>query len=112
MLCDEIEELASCEKISVNLDTLNKITDTIKNIDKIEMLDTESYGDWEARGRYSRDDYNRHGGMSYGRHYVRGHYSRDDFKSRSVERLRELARSADGKEKRVIENAISEIERI
>ena len=81
MLYRELEEYANVERLSGgSLELINKITDTIKNIDKIEML--------EEGGEYSRD-----GGMSYegggyddgvsyarrrgGMHYVRGHYSRD-----------------------------------
>lgn len=75
-----------------DIEYLHKITDTIKNIDKIEMLEEENGyssrgGEWEAqgsyRGGYSRDN----GSPSYddgmsnarrGEHYVRGHYSRND----------------------------------
>ncbi len=53
------------------LEALNYITDTIKNIDKICMLEED--GGYSQRGSYD-------GGNSYanrGKHYVRGHYSRD-----------------------------------
>lgn len=71
MLCDELDEIARKGEMSAgDLDAVHKLTDTIKNIDKIDMLD----------GGYSYDDdYNR--GNSYARrgtHYVRGHYSRDN----------------------------------
>ncbi len=55
------------------LEALNLLTDTVKNVDKICMLEEE--------GGYSSavdSDYGR--GSSYanrGQHYVRGHYSRD-----------------------------------
>lgn len=79
-LCDELEEIARKPEMSAgDLETVHKLTDTIKNIDKIDMLEeTGEYsqaGDWEMEGRGS---YNR--GSSYanrGKHYVRGHYSRD-----------------------------------
>lgn len=112
ILCDELDGIVKGGKLSVgDLDTLHKITDTIKNINKIEMYEEESYGDWEARGRYSRDYMPP---MSYGdkRHWVKGHYSRDDFKGYSLNRLREIAEMADGGEKRIIETAIAEIERM
>lgn len=74
MLYESLEEHAEREKLSMgSIEAVHMITDTIKNIDKIEMLE---------EGGYSRDDgYSRDGG-SYdgghsGRHYVRGHYSRD-----------------------------------
>lgn len=57
------------------LEAIHKITDTIKNIDKICMLAEQSgYSqDGGQGGSYG-------GGSSYanrGQHYVRGHYSRD-----------------------------------
>ena len=83
-LCDELDEIARKPEMSAgDLETAHKLTDTIKNIDKIDMLEEDGgysqAGDWEARGNYIRDGYNR--GSSYanrGKHYVRGHYSRDD----------------------------------
>lgn len=77
-LCDELNDYARKEKLGAGeLEIVHKLTDTIKNISKIEMLeDEDGYsrdGDWEARGNYGR-------GNSYanrGQHYVRGHYSRD-----------------------------------
>lgn len=71
----ELDELAEKREMGAgDLEVVHKITDTIKNIDKICMLEEE--------GGYSEavdgDDYGR--GSSYanrGKHYVRGHYSRD-----------------------------------
>lgn len=81
-LCRELDEIARKPEMSAgDLETVHKLTDTIKNIDKIDMLEeTGEYsqaGDWEMEGRGS---YNR--GNSYanrGKHYVRGHYSRDGY---------------------------------
>ena len=71
----ELEGLAEKRDMGAgDLEVVHKITDTIKNIDKICMLEEE--------GGYSEAvdgmDYGR--GSSYanrGKHYVRGHYSRD-----------------------------------
>ena len=71
----ELEELAEKRDMGAgDLEVVHKITDTIKNIDKICML--------EEGGGYSEAvdgmDYGR--GSSYanrGKHYVRGNYSRD-----------------------------------
>lgn len=81
-LCRELDEIARKPEMSAgDLETVHKLTDTIKNIDKIDMLEeTGEYsqaGDWEMEGRGS---YNR--GNSYanrGKHYVRGHYSRERY---------------------------------
>lgn len=87
-LCRELDEVARKPDLGAgDLDILHKITDTIKNIDKIEMLEDGDYsraGEWEAdmRGTYGR-------GSSYARrgtHYVRGHYSRDGEGDRYSER--------------------------
>ena len=80
-LCDELDEIARKGELGAgDLEIVHKLTDTIKNLDKIEMLeDVGGYsqaGDWEIEGRA----YNR--GSSYanrGKHYVRGHYSRDGY---------------------------------
>lgn len=67
----ELEELARKGELGAgDLDLAHKLTDTIKNIDKICAL--------EEDGGYSGDSYSR--GSSYRRrHYVRGHYSRDGY---------------------------------
>lgn len=76
VLCEILEkEFAHKNDLNVgDLDAVHKLTDTIKNLYKIEMIEDGGYsqgGNWEAYGR----------GNSYanrGEHYVRGHYSRDD----------------------------------
>lgn len=81
-LCDELDEYARKPEMSAgDLEAIHKLTDTIKNIDKIGLLEDDGgysqAGDWEMEGRGS---YNR--GSSYanrGKHYVRGHYSRDGY---------------------------------
>lgn len=63
MLCKELDEYAMKSKISgSDLDMIWKLTDTVKNLDKIEMLEEEG-GYSEARGGRSRDSYM--GGASY-----------------------------------------------
>lgn len=86
-LCEELDEIAKKDDMGAgDLEIVHKLTDTIKNIDKICIMDEDGgysqAGDWEAKGRfgdmYARDGY-RDGGNSYanrGEHYVRGHYSR------------------------------------
>ncbi len=75
MLCDELNEIANKPELSAgDLETLHKLTDTVKNIDKICMLEEEGGYSSAVDGM----DYGR--GSSYanrGQHYVRGHYSRD-----------------------------------
>lgn len=75
MLCREMDEIAGKGEISAgDLETIHKLTASIKNIYKIEMYDENSYyGSGRSYdGGSSYDDYS-------GRHYVRGHYSRDGY---------------------------------
>lgn len=116
MLCRELDEFSRRDSIeSYDLDTIHKLTDTIKNLDKIEMLEDGGYS--QARGGGNRGgmrNYAREGGgnsyadgNSYGyedsfgdndgysqarrgQHYVRGHYSRDDGRDDMVNRLEEM----------------------
>ena len=97
MLCDELDELARKGELGAgDLEIAHKLTDTIKNIDKIEMLEESGYsrdGDWDAniRGTYGRSS-------SYARrgtHYVRGHYSRDGAKDNMRRQLQEMLDEAD-----------------
>ena len=74
-LHDELDEISRKPELGAgDLEIIHKLTDTIKNIDKICMLeDGEGYSEAVDGGDYGR-------GASYanrGKHYVRGHYSRD-----------------------------------
>ena len=102
MLCKELDELTRKGELGAgDLEIAHKLTETIKNIDKIEMLADDGYsqrrysrdGDWEAdmRGTYGR-------GHSYARrgsHYVRGHYSRDSARDNMKHQLQEMLDNAD-----------------
>lgn len=117
MLCKEIDEIVGKGKLTAgDLDTLHKLSDTVKNFLKIEMLEGEGDGYSErgysrgdemyserrdSMGRYSRDDgYER--GSSYARrgtHYVRGHYSRDDSMGAGMRETRGGYSRADSKDR-------------
>lgn len=111
-LCEELEKVSRKSSMSqTDLDQIHKLTDSIKNLDKIEMLEGEGESEDSYRrgrsngsygnGNYSRESYgyenSRTGRMSYddggdsyarrGMHYVRGHYSRDDGMSERIEEL-------------------------
>lgn len=141
MLCKELEEIAEKGELTAgSLETVHKLTDTIKNIDKIMVIEEESGysdrggmysqrrdnqgrysrdGDWEARGRFGVGHSYDEGGSSYanrGKHYVRGHYSREggysreDGRKEMIENLKEMMREADGQMKHALKRAIEEIE--
>ena len=118
LLCAELEDYAEKGKKSGkmsmgDLESIHKLTDTVKNILKIDMLEEESgysedgtymgegriYGTSYARGRTraKRDSmgrYSRDGGMSY-RSGMRGGYSRDDAKSYMIEQIEEMMETAE-----------------
>lgn len=127
LLCAELEDYAEKGKKSGkmsmgDLESIHKLTDTVKNILKIDMLEGESgysedgaymgegriYGTSYAgydrgtsyargRGRYAKRDsmgrYSRDGGMPY-RSGMRGGYSRDDGKEYMMEQLEEMMEQA------------------
>lgn len=128
-LCQELEEAGKKIEKSDNLSAgdleyLYKLTDTVKNIDKIEMLEESGYsrdGDWDtngtytggggasyarrrdSRGRYARDNYSRDG-------YPR--YSRDDAKSHMMEQLEDLMGSASTeREREALRRCMEQIEK-
>mgnify|MGYP003296972577 CR=1 FL=1 len=141
MLCEELEMIVGKGELShSSLDMVQKITDTIKNIDKIEMLEGQnsfggsyggSYGDDEGyseRRRYSRDGGNSYrGDLSYddgGDSYRRGRnqmgqytsrayrgYSREGGKERMISQLRSMMNTAENeKEKESINKCIKSLE--
>ena len=77
-LCRMLEDMTKGGSISRgDIPDIHMLTDTIKNICKIESLEKGegySYGDWRANGSYGRD----YSSADRGQHYVRGHYSYSD----------------------------------
>lgn len=139
-LCEELDKFAKSGDITVNsLEKIHKLTDTIKNIDKIMMLE-ESEGYSEARGRTymhgsSYDDdmmyserrgrgrnakrdsmgrYSSDGGSYDGDDYpdrrMGGGYSRDDAKDYMMHQLGELMENADPKEREALKRCMRAIE--
>lgn len=123
MLCTELEDYADRKSLSTSdLDMIHKLTDTIKNLGKIEMLeDKDGYSE-----HYPYDDK----GSSYARrgtHYVRGHYSRDndekdyserydryyskdEAKDKMMSKLGSMMDSADPKEREILKHAMRKLE--
>lgn len=115
-----------------DLETIHKLTDTVKNIDKIEMLeDGEGYSgdtDFMGEGRmygtsYRSNDYmynsnGGQGGSSYARgrgrnarRDSRGRYSRDGAKESLIEKLEEAMDEAESDQDREkIRRVIMQIE--
>ena len=112
-LCDELEEIANKGELGAgDLEIIHKLTDTIKNLDKIGMLEQGEYSrdysrdyDRESSYRRRRDSRGR-----YSREYREEDYSRDG-KGRMVEKLEELMQEAGSeKERSAIRRLMSQME--
>ena len=122
-LCKELDEIARKPEMGAgDLEIIHKLTDTIKNLDKIEMLEDGGYsqaGDWEMEGRGS---YNR--GSSYrgrkrdsmGRYSRegrdgRGGYGRHDAKEAMMEQMEILMDQAGSeREREAIRRCMGQLE--
>lgn len=122
-LCDELEEIARKGELGAgDLEIIHKLTDTIKNIDKIEMLEDDGYsqaGDWEAdmRGTYGRgSSYRGRKRDSMGRYSRegrggRGGYSRHDAKEAMMEQMEMLMDQAGSeREREAIRRCMGQLE--
>lgn len=116
---EELEELAHKGELGAgDLELAHKLTDTIKNINKICMLEEDGgysqTGDWET-GSYGRgNSYRGRKRDSMGRYSRegRGGYSRHDVKEAMMEQAREMMDNATTeREREVIQRFISELGR-
>ena len=131
MLCKELDEYAMKGRISgSDLDMIWKLTDTVKNLDKIEMLeDGNSYDGYSemreypymggssyarGRGRYAKRDsmgrYSSDMGDDYSERMDR-RYSRDDAKDHMMSKLGSMKDSADPNEREIIKDCMRKLER-
>ena len=134
MLCKELDEYAMKGKISgSDLDMIWKLTDTVKNLDKIEMLeDGDSYGGYSemreypymggssyarGRGRYAtRDSMGRYSSADrmiddYSEARMDRRYSRDDAKDHMMNKLGSMMEDADPNEREILKKCMRELER-
>ena len=141
MLCKELDEYAMKQKISgADLDMIWKLTDTVKNLDKISMLeesvgysearhgtrymggssydDDMMYSESRGRGRYAKRDsmgrYSSNMGSSYDEYSemrMDRRYSRDDAKDHMMNKLGEMMSSADEEQREILKDAMRKIER-
>lgn len=129
MLCDELDDIVEKGELSAgSLETAHKLTDTIKNIYKICMLDEDGEhsqrrggdrysrnrdmysraGDWEARGRFGDRSYD-DDGNSYRHRDRMGRYSRDDGAKEMIGELEEMLPEFTGEKKEILKRAIREL---
>ena len=123
-LCDELEEIARKGELGAgDLEIVHKLTDTIKNLDKIEMLEEDGgysqAGDWEIEGRaYNRgNSYTRRKRDSMGRYSRDGRmipdrmYSRADAKEDMMDQMEDLMSQAGSeREREAIRRCMKQLE--
>lgn len=116
-LCRELDEIAEKGELSAgDLETVDKLTHTLKNLDKIMMGgEYSNAGDWYAMGNYGRDGYrdDYRGGNSYrGRKRdSMGRYSRADAKDDMADKLRRMMDDApDSRTRDALEKALRSME--
>ena len=105
-----MEELTRCsrkdELTSSSLETIDKLTHSIKSIDTILAMEGAGYSnDYSYGRRYIKHDNSyRRDGNSY-----RG-YSREDAKADLMAQLRDMSMTADGEHKMMIDEWIRQVE--
>lgn len=130
-LCKELDEIARKPEMGAgDLEIIHKLTDTIKNIDKIEIMKEDGgysqAGDWEMEGRGSynrgssyrgrkRDSMGRYArdGMGYrdDRMMPDRMYSRADAKEDMMVKMEDLmAMAGSEKERKAIERCMNQLE--
>ena len=139
MLCKELDEYAMKSKLSMaDIDVIHKLTDTVKNLDKIEMLEDDGgysearggrgrsymhgssydddmmYSERRGRGRNARRDsmgrYSSDMDDDYSERMDR-RYSRDDAKDHLMSALGEAMEGASPNEREILKDAMRKIER-
>lgn len=132
-LCEELDKFGKSGDITVNsLEKIHKLTDTIKNIDKIMMLEEDSgysevymddgmmHGNSYARGRrYAKRDsmgrYSKDGGYSedddYSERRMGRGYSRDEATDHLMRQLGGMMEDADPKQRETLKKWMRELER-
>lgn len=125
-LCKELEEIARKPEMSAgDLEAVHKLTDTIKNLDKIEMLEDGGYsrdGDWEMEGRGSYErgaSYRGRKRDSMGRYSRDGRYSpttrmysRAEAKDDMMAKLEEMMDHASEQERTILRQAMDKLEKV
>ena len=142
MLCKELDEYAMKSKLTGgDLDMIWKLTDTVKNLDKIEMLEDDGgyseargrgrsymhgssydddmmYSERRVRGRNARRDsmgrYSSEDGMSYddySEERMDRRYSRGDAKDHMMNKLGSMMEDADPNEREILKDCMRKLER-
>ena len=114
MLCDELEQIAHKGELSAgSLDTIDKLTHSIKSISTIMAMEDAGYSrDYVDKYRGASYAQKRDSMGRYSRRYVdRRGYSRDEEMDRMVEKLEKMMEKTEDQNVRMaIKQAIETIE--
>ena len=125
-LCEELDEIARKPEMGAgDLEIIHKLTDTIKNLDKIGMLEDgySQAGDWEIEGlaynrgnsyaRRKRDSMGRYSRDGRAMRYRDGRmYSRAEAKEDIMDQIEDMMGDANEKEKAILRRAMTELEKV
>lgn len=134
MLCKELDEYAMKSKLSMaDVDAIHTLTDSVKNLDKIAMLENDgSYDGYSemreypymggssyarGRGRYAKRDsmgrYSSDDRMTddYSEERMDRRYSRDDAKDHLMNKISDAIENADPNEREILKKCMRELER-
>lgn len=129
MLCKELEEYGDKKTLSsADVEMIHKLTDTVKNLDKISLLEqgddgySETYpyymggSSYASRGRgrnARRDSMGRYSSDmdDYSEERMDRRYSRDDAKDHMMNKLGMMMEDADPNEREILKDAMRKIER-
>ena len=119
LLCKELEEITEKGELSAgSLETIDKLTHSIKSLDTIMAMEDGGYSrDDGYSGARRRDSMGRYAdGASYERYnnyrdggYSGRRYSRDEGKSQMIEQMEELMQGANSQEKEVMRQALQKL---
>ena len=131
MLCKELEEYGEKKSLSsADVEMIHKLTDTVKNLDKIEMLEGDygysktypyymggssyargrgRYAKRDSMGRYSSEDGSFYDDYSEAR--IDRRYSRDDAKDHMMNKLGSMMEDADPNEREILKDCMRKLER-
>ena len=142
MLCEELKEFEEKGNLSESsLEIIWRLSDTIKNLGKVELLEEEGYSKAymhddemshrrgrganakrDSMGRYSRDSYDSsyEGGYSEHRYHdgdgrVGGNaymYSKSDGKEHIMHQLGKMMHDADDEERKILEKCMNDLNRV
>ena len=136
---EKVKKNPTAKMSDAEIQRIHTISDTVKNFDKIEMLEGGEYseddgmsfgtrsrrgysrdGEWTARGNYN-SPHHMGGGHSYdegGSSYARrkrdsrGQHSRDGGKENMTRQLRDMMEDAEGDQRDALRDCISKLERM